>query len=159
MISLLFRSLVLAGLIFSSDSFGQPRLLFKKNDRRSAYYTTGDFITFRIKSHPSKITDQVRGFEDSLIVFQFYKVNPKEITDLYVDNKTRVWFAVRYKYEKVFPMIGVGYILLDWINTGEVSGETAIIGGSLVGAGILARVLISRKMKIKGRRKLEILRI
>ncbi|MEJ0055831.1 MAG: hypothetical protein WDN75_09395 [Bacteroidota bacterium] len=111
------------------------------------------------KAHPSKITDQVRGFEDSLIVFQFYKVNPKEITDLYVDNKTRVWFAVRYKYEKVFPMIGVGYILLDWINTGEVSGETAIIGGSLVGAGILARVLISRKMKIKGRRKLEILRI
>jgi hypothetical protein len=152
-------TLLIVGLIFIADCFGQDGLLFKKNDRRSAYYYADDFITFRIKGHPSKITDRISGFEDSLIVFRFYKVNPTEITHLYVDKKTRVWFAVRYKYEKVLPVVGAGYILLNWLNSGTVSESDAIMGGSLITAGLLAKIFISKKMKIRGKRKLRILNL
>ncbi len=131
--------------------------MFKKNNHRFAYYETGDIITFNIKGHPDKISDQIRGFEDSLIVFRFFKVNPKEITHIYVDGKTKSWFVIRYKYEKLLLFAGVGYFLLDWVNTGEVTKETVIIGGSMIAGSLLAKILISKRMKITRKRKLAIL--
>ena len=131
--------------------------MFKKNSHRIAYYEAGDIIAFKIKSHPDKIREQILRFEDSLIVFRLFKVNPKEVTHLYIDNKTKTWFIFRYKYEKILPIMGAGYILLDWINTGEVTKETLVIGGSFIAGGLVAKALIRKRMKIRGSRRLIIL--
>jgi hypothetical protein len=135
----------------------QHQLMFQKNRYRVAYYKSGDVISFRVKSDPSKkITAQIKGFQDSLIVFQYVNINPAEITDLYVDKKTRIWFVFRYKYEKLFLYGGTGYLLLDVINTGELDKETVVISGSLITAGLLARWLIPKKIRIRGKRILRI---
>jgi hypothetical protein len=56
---------------------GQRFFYFKKNGHREAVYATGDVLTFELKGTKTKVSDQIRGFEDSLVVFQSYKVNPK----------------------------------------------------------------------------------
>ncbi|WP_375416724.1 hypothetical protein [uncultured Hymenobacter sp.] len=140
--------------ICSFSCLGQNCLYFKKNNHREAFYTSGDVITFNLKGNKAKISEQIKGFEDSLIVFQFYKVNPKEIAAIYVDKKTKIWFILRYKYEKIFLLSGVLFLPIDIINTGRVQEKSMLISGGLLTTGLLARWLISDKMKIKGRRKL-----
>jgi hypothetical protein len=140
--------------LLSTTCVGQ-KLLFHKNKHREVLYYVGDIVSFQIQN--DKFTGQITGFQDSLILFRNNSVHPKEITHIYVDAKTRTWFVLRYKYQIILPIAGVGYLLADLINTGEVSKETLIFSSSLVGAGLLARWLISDKMKIKGRRKLVIL--
>lgn len=130
--------------------------MFRKNRHRVAYYEAGDVISFRVRGEKSKVTAQIHSFEDTLIVFRHYKVSPSEITDLYVDDKTRIWYVLRYKYEKIFLIAGAGYLLLDAINTGDLTKETITISGSLLALGGIARVVISKRMKIRGKRKLEI---
>jgi hypothetical protein len=150
--------LVMAMLCLCEEAFGQKSLLFNKNWRRQAIYKTGDVLSFQVKSDPRKITDQITGFEDSLIFFENYSINPKEITHLYVDKQTSTWYFLKYKYEKIFLLTGIGYLLISGINDQEFSKETLVISGSFIGAGLLARWLISTKIKIKGRRKLVIMR-
>jgi hypothetical protein len=151
--TLLFFLLVVAG----TNCYSQSVLMFKKNNHRIAYYKTGDVISFRVRGDRSKITDQIRGFEDSVMVFLNYKVSPQEISDVYVDDKTRLWYILRYKYERIFLIGGVGYLLIDVVNTGELNKETLIVSGSLIAAGLLAKLLISKRIKIKGKRRLWIL--
>lgn len=155
MLKLYFLTIIfLLGL--SSICYGQ-KLLFHKKRHREALYKEGDVISFNLRNDKSKITGQIRGFEDSLVVFSGFKINPKEITHLYVDDKTKKWYIFRYKYEKIFLIAGVGYPLLELINNGEVDKEILIIGGSLITTGLLAKWLISNKIKIKGRRRLLII--
>ena len=77
---------------------------------------------------------------------------------MYVDKQTRTWYFLKYKYEKLLLFTGIGYLVVDGFNNKEFTKETLIISGSLIGAGLLARWLISKKIKIKGRRKLVIMR-
>src|SRR5882672_6208124 len=96
---------------------GQNLLAFKTSNHRIAYYRTGDVLSFRLKGDKSKISDQITGFEDSLIIFKNYKVKVNEISALYLDKKTRMWYFLKYKYEKILPMAGGVYLLADVINT------------------------------------------
>ena len=139
--------------LISTEGFGQSFLLLQKNKRRQAYYQIGDKISFKIRGE-SKITDRIKAFEEGLIVFQGYQVRMDEIADLYVDDKTKIWFVVRYKYEKALPVAGAGYLLLDAINTKTLNKNALLTGGALVGAGLLAKYFISKKFKIRGKRKI-----
>jgi hypothetical protein len=151
--------MLLLFLLASSHCSCQSLLMFKKNKNRIAYYKKGDVISFRIKGDKKKITEPIRGFEDSLLVFKYFNLNPKEITHMYVDDKTKVWYFLKYKYEKLFLFAGTGYLILDVLNTGELSEETLIISGSLITAGLLAKWLISKRIKVKGKRGLYILNL
>src|SRR6187551_2727204 len=114
----MIRSLMLLLLFFaSSHCYCQSLLMFKKNKNKIAYYKMGDVISFRIKGDKKKITEPIRGVEDSLLVFKYFNLNPKEITHMYVDEKTKVWFFLKYKYEKLFLFAGTGYLILDVLNT------------------------------------------
>jgi hypothetical protein len=114
-------------------------------------------LTFELKGTKTKVSDQIRGFEDSLVVFQSYKLNPKEIAALYVDEKTKIWFIFRYKYEKIFSLAGALFLPIEVVNTGKIEPKAVAVSGALLGAGLLARWLVSDKLKIKGRRKLLII--
>jgi hypothetical protein len=155
----MLRSLFFSFILFitSFACFSQQYLLFQKNRYRQAIYKVGDVISFRMKNDRSKFTGQIYGFEDSVMIFHYYRINPKEISHLYVDNKTRIWFILRYKYGKVLPIAGAGYVLLDAINTGQVRGESLAIGGTLVATGLLLKAIIGDKIRIRGKRKLVIL--
>lgn len=118
------------------------------------FYEIGDNIAFNLKEDKAKISATITGFQDSVIVFRGFKVNPSEISHIYVDSKTISWFVLRYKYTRLFLYTGIGYFLVDVANSGEISEETLAISGTLVGAGLLAKLLVSDKLAIKGKRKL-----
>jgi hypothetical protein len=75
----------------------------------------------------------------------------------YIDEKTRWW--LRYKIAQLSLIAGTGYLALDVINTGELKKETLIVSGTVIGVGLLAKLLISNKIKIRGKTKLRVLRL
>ena len=70
------------------------RLLFHRKTFRNAYYEVGDVISFRLKNEKIKRTGQIIGFEDDMVVFQTYEVNPNQISHLYFDEKTMIWYIL-----------------------------------------------------------------
>ena len=150
--------LAVSFLVLLSLELPGQKLLLHKSKIREEIYQIGDVISFRLKNNKSKITRLIIGFEDSLIIFQDYRINPKEISDVYVDDKTKTWFIFRYKYKNVLPLIGVSYLLIDVANRREVSSGTLVFSGSFIAAGVMAKLFIPDRIKIKGRRKLVILK-
>jgi hypothetical protein len=132
-------------------------LLFHKNNMREAQYFAGEVISFRIKDNDFKVTDQIKGFRDGRVLFDGYEVDPADFEVLYADHKTRVWFAFRYKFVKLTMIAGAGYLALDVINTGRFDKNTMIISGSLIGAGLIGRLFIKERFKIKGEKKMVVI--
>jgi hypothetical protein len=138
------------------EASAQQVLAFRKGSERVAYYENGDIISFRFAGGKNKVTGHIEGFTDSTIVFSQYEVNVRDISHIYVDGKTRQWFAHRYKYEKLLLIAGFGYLMLDVINTGELTEDTKWVSVGLIGAGLTASFLITDRFKIKGRKSLTI---
>lgn len=143
-------------LMVSFECFSQY-LLFHHSRYKEAKYEVGDVLTFRLHGDLAKISMQIKGFKDSVIVFSGYKVRPEEISHLYVDEKTRVFYILRYKYKALLTITGIGFLTLDTVNSGEFRKESATTGGILLAGGILAKNIIGNTIKIKGRKKLVII--
>ncbi|MGM9508868.1 hypothetical protein ACS5NO_14120 [Larkinella sp. GY13] len=144
-------------MMVNHGGFGQDFLLFSKKSYRQVLYKQGDIISFRLKEDKSKFTAQIEGFEDSLILLGGMKVKLVDITHLYVDDKTKDWYIIRYKYKRIFPVAGVGFLLIDAFNTHYFDKKTLIISGYLVCVGLLAKWLIKDSIRIRGRKKLAII--
>ena len=153
-----FLVLGLLSWTVSTHCLGQaPKfLMFEKSRNRKAFYYIGDEVSIRIRGDRSKFTDRIVGLEDSVIVFRSYRINVKDITHIYVDDKQKFWYVFRYKAPALLKIAGAGYLALDVINTRELDVGTMLLGGALVGAGFLAQRLISDKTRIRGKRKLTV---
>jgi len=147
--------------LYAADGRAQhTRLMFMKNKNRIVYYEAGDVLTFIVKDHAYKISDQIGSFQgDSIIVFNHHLVDVRTITGVYLDKKNKVFYFMKYKYDKLLLFMGTGYLLLDVINTGEFDKKTLIISGSMIGAGLLAKLFISKRIKVTGKKKLRILNL
>ncbi len=145
-------------LFVAANSFGQTRFLMlqKKNKNKNAYYKSGDVLSFKVRDRKSKITGEILDIQDSVLVFKGYEINVSDITHLYIDEKTKWW--LRYKVEQLSIILGAGYLLLELINTGELNRDVLIVSGTLIGVGLIAKLLIGNKIKIKGRTKLRIIK-
>jgi hypothetical protein len=130
-------------------------MLQKRNKNKNVFYEKGDVISFQVKGRRLKITGEIIDFKDSVIVFQGYEVKVSEIKCLYIDEKTKWW--LRYKIAQLSFITGTGYLALDIINTGKLNRNTMAVSGSIIGVGLLAKLLISNKIKIRGRTKLRVL--
>lgn len=132
-------------------------MLQKRNKNKNVYYKKGEEVSFRVNDTKAKVTGEIVAIQDSVIVFKGFEVRVSEISSLYIDEKTRWW--LRYKIEQLSLITGGGYLLLDIINTGELNNKTLIVSGTLIGAGLIARVLIGNRIKIRGRTRLRTLRV
>lgn len=148
-------------LFITVSSLGQTTtkllMLQKQNKNKNAYYKTGDIISFGTNEKKSRITGEIVDLKDSVIVFRGYEINVKEITHLYIDEKTKWW--LRYKVEQLSLIAGGGYLVLDVINTGQLNSDALIVSGTLIGVGLLAKLFIGNKISIKGRTKLRIIEL
>ncbi|MEQ8688984.1 MAG: hypothetical protein RIE86_27030 [Imperialibacter sp.] len=155
----MIKYLLTLGLFFFTVTCTAQRqyLLFHKNNIREAQYFAGEVIAFRFKDNDFKVTDQIKGFRDGLVLFDGYEVHANDFEVLYADHKTRIWFAFRYKFVKLTMIAGAGYLALDVINTGRFDKNTMIISGSLIGAGLIGRLFIREKFKIKGKKKIVVI--
>ncbi|MGB3851147.1 MAG: hypothetical protein WA958_14355 [Tunicatimonas sp.] len=127
------------------------------NPNKNAYYEVGDQLTFYLPGKRSRRTETILGLEDSLIVFRGYTVLVSQITALHIDDQTRWW--LRYKPAQLALMAGTGYIVLDTVNNRELNKGTLAIGGSLIGLGLIFRLLIPNKIRIRRKTKLQILTV
>lgn len=158
---LLFLALATAPQLGLGQNFvhrpGQRFLYFRKNGHREAVYGVGEVVTFEVRGTGQKVSERIVGFEDSLLVFTYYKLNVNQITALYVDDKTKIWFILRYKYEKLFFIAGTAFLPISILNTRKIEPPALVVSGALLSAGLLAHWLISRKLRIRGQRKLVII--
>ncbi|GHB81339.1 hypothetical protein [Persicitalea jodogahamensis] len=149
--------LIILGIIgMNSWAYSQKSLLFVKNDSRYATYRSGDDVSFNINGSKQPITQRIQGFEDSLIVFPTWKLPVNDISALLVDDKTKRWYPLRYKYEQILPIAGAEYLVADLVNTGKFRTNTLLISGLLAGGGLLARKLIGDRITVKNKRRLVI---
>lgn len=132
-------------------------MLQKKNKNKNVYYQAGEDISFGMEGKKSRITAEIMGFEDSLIIFKGFKVPVKDVSYLYIDEKTRWW--LRYKLAQILLIGGTGFLILDVINTGELSHETLTISATAIGVGLIAKFFIRNRIRIKGRTNLRVLKI
>jgi len=132
-------------------------MLEMKNKNKNAYYKIGDEISFQVTGDKSKVTGEIIELRDSIIVFKDYQININKISSIYIDDKTKWW--LRYKVEQLFLLAGAGYLLADIINSGEVNSETLLISGAMISVGVIAKLLIGNKIKMKGRTRLRILKL
>ena len=155
----MFKSLSLSILFLVAIScFGQQSALMlqKRNGNKNAYYKIGEEISFRVNGNRSKITGVIMALEDSVIVFHGFEVHVSEIRSIYIDDKTKWW--LRYKIEQLLLLGGTAYLFVDVINNQKLSKETAIIAGTAIGGGLLAKLIIGNRIKMRGRTKLRILK-
>jgi len=146
-------------LFINVSSFGQTKYLMlqKKNKNKNVYYKIGDVISLKVNGRKSKIKGEILQLKDSVIVFRDYEIIVNEITHLYIDEKTKWW--LRYKVEQISLIVGGGYLLLELINTGDLNRDVLITSGTLIGVGLLAKLIIGNKIPIKGRTELRILKL
>jgi hypothetical protein len=141
-------------IMLACNVHAQQRLMFRKSNSKVAIYERGEVISFRVRGDRASHTYQIEGFTDTTIVFRYHEVALRDISHLYVDQKTRQWFEMRYKYEKFLLIAGFGYFMMDVINTGELSEETKWVSLSLIGAGVVAKFMVTDKFRIGGRKRL-----
>lgn len=132
-------------------------MLQKRNKNKNVCYRPGDDISFRLKGNKRKISGEILELTDGVIVFHGFKVQVDEISSLYIDEKTKWW--LRYKIEQLGLMAGVAYLALDLLNNGQINKETVVISGTLIGVGLIGKLLIGNRIKIRGRTKLRIRKI
>jgi hypothetical protein len=146
-------------ILFASEVYAQRSFLMlqKRARNKTVRYEVGEELIFYRNGSRSKIKGEIIGFQDSVIEFKGYKVHVNEITALHIDENTRWW--IRYKYAQLLLLGGTGYLAVDAINNGEVSKETLIISGSMIGMGLIFKALIPNKIKIKGRTRLRIVHL
>jgi len=151
--------ILLLVLVVGDNCFAQRTLLVlqKRNKNKNVYYKTGDEISFRLNESKERITGHIYDFQDSVVVFKGFKVKVSEISSLYIDEKTKWW--LRYKIEQLGFITGGGYLLLTIINNDEISKDVLIISGTLIGVGLIAKVLIGNRIRIKGSTRLRIIRL
>lgn len=156
----MIKFLLLLSLIgIGNCGFGQRTFLMlqKQNKNKNVYYKVGDKISFRLNESRIKTTGEILELQDSVVVFKGFEVGIAEISSIYIDEKTRWW--LRFKIEQLCLIAGGGYLLLDIINNGDLSENTLIISGTMIAAGIIAKVLIGNRVKIRSRTKLRIVKL
>ncbi len=156
------RSLVIVLLLLlaytSGYGQGSSFLMFEKSRNRRAFYYPGDEISLQLWGDRSKFTGRIQELQDSVILFEHYRVRVSDITHIYQDRKQN-WYTLRHKISPMLLIAGSGYLVLDVVNSREFDRGTLVLSGSLIGAGLLAKWLIPTKTRIRGKRRLKIMRL
>ncbi|MGB3777197.1 MAG: hypothetical protein WA960_02480 [Tunicatimonas sp.] len=150
-------TVVLLLLLAYASGYGQASsfLMFEKSRNRRAFYYPGDEISLQLRGDRSKFTGRIQELQDSVILFEHYRVRVSDITHIYQDDKQN-WYTLRHKISPMLLIGGTGYLVLDVVNSREFDRGTLVLSGAMIGAGLLAKWLIPTKTRIRGRRRLKI---
>lgn len=150
-------------LLFSlayTSGYGQASsfLMFEKSRNRRAFYYPGDEISLQLRGDRSKFTGRIQELQDSVILFEHYRVNVSDITHIYQDDKQN-WYVLRHKLSPLLLVGGTGYLVLDVVNSREFDQGTLALSSALIGAGLLAKWLIPTKTRLRGRKRVKTVRL
>jgi hypothetical protein len=132
-------------------------MLLKKNSNKNAYYSKGDVLSFQLGGEKLKRIGEIIDFSDSTIFFRGYEINLSEIKCLYIDDKTKWW--LRFKIAQLSLLSGSTYFLVDLLNSGQINQATVMVSATLISVGLVSRLIIGNKIRIRGKTKLRIIRI
>lgn len=153
-------ALALLMVLVHTDGYSQSSsfLMFEKSRNRRAFYYPGDAISLQLRGDRQKFTGRIQELQDSVILFEYYRVRVSDITHIYQDKKQN-WYTLRHKISPILLIGGSGYLVLDVVNSREFDQGTLALSGALIGAGLLAKWLIPTKTRIRGKRRLKIVRL
>jgi hypothetical protein len=153
-----FILIVCGALVVQGATAQDNRLLFHYSRYKEVIYNVGDVISFRTKGSEEKVTWRITEITDTTIMSGERSLAPYKIGAMYVDQKTKIFFPFRFKYMPILIGGGVAYFLIDSFNSKEINRSAVIVSTSMVGAGLIAGLLIKPYIKLKPGRKLVILR-
>jgi hypothetical protein len=136
-------------IIISNSCSGQEDLLVLRRKNNNTYYHAGDKISFQIEGSESKITGRILDLKDSVIVFEGFEVPLSKITWLYMNSRRLI--------PRLLLTAGAGYLCVDLVNGGKQIQRALISSGTMIGLGLIAKLLIRKKIKIKERTRFIIL--
>ena len=132
--------------------------MFEKSPNRRAFYYPGDELSLQLRGDRHRFTGRIRELQDSVILFEHYRVRVSDITHIYQDDKQN-WYTLRHKISPLLLIAGSGYLVLDVVNNREFDRGTLFLSGAMIGTGLLAKWLIPTKTRIRGRRRLKIVQM
>jgi hypothetical protein len=129
----------------------------KLNHRVYANYKVGENITFKLKGTDERFNGQILGITDSTIVFEYYEFSPDEIAAIYIDEKIMSHYMFKFKWYRILIFTGIGYPMLETVNSGKTDSETIRQGLLMIGAGIFIRLIMRDQLPIDERHTLTII--
>jgi len=117
--------LVLLILFFSTEAFSQSYLVLRKQGTVRKYdFFAGDEFIYKIEGFEDFLRDKIVDFADSTLILQNNVVHLSQLLEVDVrnSNSNRSDF-LRYM-ESLLPVIGIGYMAIDFFNIAVVAGES-----------------------------------
>lgn len=150
----LFFTLVL--FLAAAEVSSQYYLELKRRTKVIQRYQAGDEIQFKLKGEKYFNKGRIIGFSDQKIKLRFSEIAISEIQTIRVAENSR--YGVELLSNAAITA-GVFFILIDQGNQLLVqdeglgpSSQTLLISGSLVGGGLLLKLLQKKKFSLKNTR-------
>ena len=88
-------TVVLLLLLVHTSGYGQASsfLMFEKSRNRRAFYYPGDEISLQLRGDRSKFTGRIQELQDSVILFEYYRVRVSDVTHIYQDDNAELVYA------------------------------------------------------------------
>ncbi|MEM7107581.1 MAG: hypothetical protein AAF519_05090 [Bacteroidota bacterium] len=146
-------ALVFFLILTASSLSGQYYLQLKKRNKVIHTYAAGDNISFKLKGDDYLNDQMIIGLADSIIKFRLFEVAFSDIEFVTIRDRKQYGIdltsTIAITAGELF-LVGDQFNQLFIENEGfGPSSETLIIGGSIIGFGLLLRLLKKRKFKIK----------
>lgn len=117
--------LVLLTIFISSEAFSQSYLVLRKQGTIRKYdFFAGDEFIYRMEGFENFFRDKIVDFADSTLILENNILHLTQLAEVDVrnSNSNRSDF-LRYM-ESLLPVVGIGYLALDFINIAVVDGES-----------------------------------
>jgi len=139
-------------LICSFNAIAQQYLIVKKRQHTKLVFESGDYIKFRVKGEKHWRKQLIVGFLENGIRFHYFDVLLEDI-----EAVKRPKSSLKAGAANTLIWAGVGYLIIDQFNQFvirdepvDVNESTWIVSGTLVGIGVLWKLLMRKKYMIDG---------
>ncbi len=132
----------------------QSSLILKKRNKVIAIFKEGDRLRFQLTGERFYYNHMITGFAFDKVRFNYFDLRLEEIGILHVKNPKKNIANVIYR---LGIQGGVFFLLIDQLNQVVINGDdfgpsdqTYLISGSMIAAGLLARLFVKKKFKTDG---------
>jgi len=117
--------LVLLFFFITSEVYSQSYLILRKQGTRRKYdFFAGDEFIYKMDGFENFFRDKIVDFADSTLILQNNILHLSQLSEVDVRNADSNRSDMLRYMESLLPVIGIGYMALDFINIAIVDGES-----------------------------------
>lgn len=116
--------LVLLFFFISSEAYSQSYLILRKQGTvRKFDFFAGDEFIYKMEGFDNFFRDKIVDFADSTLILQNNVLHLSQLVEVDVRNSDSNRSDFLRYMETLLPVIGIGYMALDFINIAIVDGQ------------------------------------